>query len=105
VAKLPRSFRERNRTARSFREAFSRLPKRIRDLSREACLEFDRNPDHPSFRHHRLQDNKKGQHKPDSFSVSITMQYRAVYFVGDDGVNVWYWIGTHADFDVFAGRK
>jgi hypothetical protein len=31
------------------------------------------------------------------------MQYRAIYVLGDDGVNVWYWIGTHADFDVFAG--
>ena len=23
------------------------------------------------------------------------MHYRAIYFV-EDGINVWYWIGTHA---------
>ena len=39
-----------------------------------------------------------------SSSVSITMQYRAIYTV-DGTDNVWYWIGTHADYDVFIGKK
>ena len=32
------------------------------------------------------------------------MQYRAIYATDEDGVNVWYWIGTHADYDVFVGN-
>lgn len=63
-----------------------------------------RHPHHPSFRLHELEDNKKGEHVPGSFSVSITRQYRAI-FVHENGVNVWYWIGTHADYDVFTGGK
>lgn len=32
------------------------------------------------------------------------MQYRAVYYK-DGGVNVWYWIGTHAQYDKLVGKK
>ena len=39
---------------------------------------------------------------PGSFSVSVTMNYRAIFFL-DGPVNVWYWIGTHADYDRFTG--
>jgi hypothetical protein len=87
VAKLPSSFRERNRTTRFFRELFARLPQRIQKLTRAACVQFDRNPNHPALRRHDLADNKKGSHVSGSFSVSITMQYRAIYVV-EGGVNV-----------------
>jgi hypothetical protein len=102
VANLPSSFRSRNRTTREFREQFARLPQRIQDLARSACLLFDVSPAHPSLRRHELADSKRASHVPGSFSVSITMQYRAIY-VPVGGVNVWYWIGTHADYDSFTG--
>jgi hypothetical protein len=104
MATLPSSFRERNRTTRQFREQFAALPARIRQLTRDACVLFDQNPSHPSFRLHELADNKKAAHVPGSWSVSITMQYRAIYVVVD-GINVWYWIGTHADYDTFTGKR
>jgi hypothetical protein len=104
MAKLPSSFRARNRTTRQFRDLFEGLPAHIQALTRDACILFDRNPAHRSLRHHELQDNKKAQHVPGSFSVSITMQYRAIY-VREGETNVWYWIGTHAEYDVFTGRK
>jgi hypothetical protein len=72
-------------------------------LVRGACVLFNDNPAHPSLRHHDLQDRKKGNHVAGSFSVSITMQYRAIYVPGDDGVNIWYWIGTHGEYDRFTG--
>ena len=102
MAKLPSSFRARNRTTRQFRELFAALPKRIQLLVREACPLFASNPAHLSLRVHELADSKKGHHVSGSYSVSITMQYRAIYVVVD-GINVWYWIGTHADYDRFTG--
>jgi hypothetical protein len=33
-----------------------------------------------------------------SFSVSINMQYRAIYSVIGE-TNLWYWIGSHADYN------
>ncbi len=103
MAKLPSSFRARNRTTRRFRELYAALPKRIQLLAREACRLFDSNPAHASLRLHELADSKKGQHIPGSISVSITMQYRAIY-IEQDRINVWYWIGTHADYDTFTGK-
>jgi hypothetical protein len=105
VAKLPSSFRSRNRTTRQFRELFAALPPHIQELCRGACVLFDKDPAHPSLRHHELIDTKKGQHLPGSFSISITMRYRAIYVPADDGINIWYWVGTHADYDTFVGGK
>ena len=102
MARLPSSFRARNRTTRSFREQYAALPKHIQDAVRTACVLFDRDPNANGLRLHPLKDHRKGSHLPSSWSVSVTMQYRALYVVTGD-VNVWYWIGTHAEFDTFAG--
>jgi hypothetical protein len=104
MAKLPSSFRARNRTSRNFRDQYAQLPRNVQDLVRAACLLFDRDPSHPSLRHHALRDSKRAKHVPGSFSVTPTMQYRALYVV-QGGVNVWYWIGTHAEYDRFTGQK
>ena len=103
MAKLPSSFQTRNRTARQFREQYARLPPSIQQAIREACILFDRDPAHRSQRHHELRDTKKGHHHSPSFSVSPTMQYRAIYTVAPDGMNVWYWVGTHAEYKQFTG--
>lgn len=104
MAKLPRSFRESNRTTEAFRRQYSKLPPRIQDLTRKGCLLFHADPSAKSLRRHELHDTSKGSHQPKSFSVSITLAYRAIYFVDSVGVNVWYWIGTHAAYDVFTGN-
>jgi hypothetical protein len=83
---------------------FAALPSEVQKLARDAYKLFVQNPAHPSLRHHGLDDTKKGRHKVGSFSVSITMQYRAIYVI-DNGVNVWYWIGTHAQYKTFTASK
>jgi hypothetical protein len=105
MAKLPSSFRARNRTALQYREQYELLPASVKIAVRDACVLFDRDHAHPSLRFHRLDDNKKGRHLPDSFSVSPTMQHRAIFFVDGEGINVWYWIGTHAQYKIFTGSK
>jgi len=93
---------QRNRRTRGFRALFDELPKGIQQLAKFAFGLFLANPYHPSLRRHTLDDNRKGRHRCGSVSVSITMQYRAIY-VEVDGVNVWYWVGTHAQYKVFTG--
>lgn len=67
MAKLPSSFRQRNRTTRHFREQFARLPPEVAEAVRVACRLFDRDPSHHSLRLHRLDDNRKGHHAAGSF--------------------------------------
>jgi len=93
-----------NRRTSSFRSLFTALPPSIRSIARKAFRLFQADPMHPSLRNHALTTTGAGRHIVGSRSVSITMSYRAIYFI-DGETNVWYWIGTHADYDSFVGRK
>ena len=66
-------------------------------------MAFHRNPEAKSFRLHPLHNRKATSHKDGSFSVSIGGKYRAL-FVVDDEVRIWYWIGTHSEYDTFVGK-
>ena len=100
MGKLSLSFRQNNVTKRSFRDQYEKLPSKIQALTRTACELFDKNPCHRSLRLHQLVESGRSNALTNSFSVSITMQYRAIYVI-DGGKNVWYWIGTHAEYDRF----
>ncbi len=77
-----------------------RLPREIQEEADVAFRLFEDNPSHPSLRSHPLK-NKGRRHVLGSVSVSINMDYRAVYFVDETtgGNNVWFWIGSHKSFD------
>jgi hypothetical protein len=94
----------RNRRTHEFRELFGRLPDHVQQLAVAAFELFLEDPSHPSLRHHPLGDNKKGQHRSGSFSVSINLRYRAIY-VRDGDTDVWYWVGSHSDYNAFTGGK
>ncbi len=82
---------------------FANLPETIQAVAEEAYATFLENSNNPSLRHHELKETKKGRHKKSSWSVSVTLRYRAIYFRdGDD--NVWYWIGSHEDYNQFVGN-
>lgn len=94
----------RNVRTAGFKDQLARLPAAIRELADAAYQMFLEDPDHPALRHHALKDTDKGRHRAGSFSVSVTLKYRAIY-VRDGDTNVWYWIGSHADYDTFTGIK
>jgi plasmid maintenance system killer protein len=91
------------RTAESHRLLES-LPTSVRRNAEAAFQMFLASPDHPALRRHPLQDIHRGRHRAESWSVSVNIQYRAIYVVDGD-TNVWYWIGSHADYDRLTGRK
>jgi hypothetical protein len=104
MARLPSSFRKRNRNTRTFRHLYAALPAHVQSAVRDACVVFDNDPFRKSLRRHILKRNSRGKHEDGSVSISVSLDYRAIY-VTEDGINVWYWIGTHADYDTFVGRK
>jgi hypothetical protein len=79
----------RHFASRAFWEAYNKLPKRIRDLADKNFALLKESPQHPS-----LQLKKVGRF----WSVRVGLRYRALA-VETNGDLVWFWIGSHADYD------
>ena len=101
------------RTA-DFKKQLAALPERIQDAACEAFEAFKNDPFEPTLENHGLSDSKKGRHRKGSRAVSVTRRYRAIYVEDDNQrfvpslpkrVNVWYWIGSHEDYNNFIGSK
>jgi len=68
------------------------LPIHVRKQAREAYRMYAADPKHPSLRFKRV------FHDPPTYSVRVGLAYRAVGALVGDTI-IWYWIGTHADYD------
>ena len=79
-------------TAERFRKAFKRLSKAVQRQAKEAYKLFSKNPYHPSLRFKQIHPQKP------IYSVRIGLGYRAVGVRNGDEI-VWFWIGSHADYD------
>ena len=96
--------RNENRRTWEFKEQLKRLPVSIQERAEAAFEYFCNDPTYNGLHVHVLKDNKRGQHYPDSFSVRIDRNHRAIFRVVES-VNLWYWVGTHKDYDTFTGIK
>lgn len=88
----------------SFKQQQSALPEKIQQLAEQAFNLFKTDPAHPSLRSHGLADSNRGRHYLGSVSISITMKYRAIYVETENAI-LWYWIGSHADYNNFIGKS
>jgi len=79
-------------TTKSFRKALATLPDAIRRQAREAYQQFKRDPHYPSLQFKCIHAVKP------IYSARITIDYRAVGILSGDEI-VWFWIGSHADYD------
>jgi len=79
--------------SRTFWDAYGRLPERVRSLADKNYALLKSDPRHPS-----LQFKKVGRF----WSVRVGTRYRALA-VESDGNLIWFWIGSHADYDALIG--
>jgi mRNA-degrading endonuclease RelE of RelBE toxin-antitoxin system len=77
----------------SFRRDFARLPNELQTRVREAYRRFQADPLHPGLQFKRLQAMLP------LWSVRISDSYRAVGVRKGDGEILWFFVGTHADYD------
>ena len=73
----------------SFWAAYTKLPESARSLADKSYALLKENPRHPS-----LQLKKVGRF----WSVRVGRRHRALAVEVDEGL-VWFWIGSHADYD------
>ena len=76
-----------------FTSCFQALPPRIQRLARAKYRLWMQRPSHPG-----LQFKRVGKRKP-VYSVRVGIGWRALGIRVDDDVIVWFWIGSHADYD------
>ncbi len=81
-----------SRTSERFRLAFGRLPARVQTRARAAYRLFRLDPSHPSLRFKQVHPSRA------IYSVRIGLAYRALGVRDGDEI-IWFWIGSHADYD------
>ena len=86
-----------SRTTTEFRRLFADLPEQVQQQTRGAYRQFKEDPSHPSLRFKKVH--------PDLpiYSARITKNYRAVGQLHGDTV-IWFWVGSHADYDKLLGQ-
>ena len=81
-----------SRTTSRFRTAFRRLPPEIRRLAHRTFQAWKHQPDRPSLQFKQVHPTLA------VYSVRVGAHWRAVGVKRQDGM-VWFWIGSHSDYD------
>ena len=81
-----------SRTTARFREALAQLPAHVQRQARDAYKQFIQNPGHPSLRFKPVHATRP------IYAARVSRDYRAVGII-DGEVIVWFWIGSHANYE------
>ena len=87
----------KSRATPRFWAAYRDLPPDIQELARKAYRLFRENPRHPSLQFKRVHDVEP------IYSVRVSLGVRAIGLLENDQM-IWFWIGTHADYDRLLNR-
>ena len=79
-------------TTERFRNLLKRLPQEIQKHVRQTYVQFKENPYHPGLRFKRVHSKRP------IYAVRISKNYR-VLGIQKNGEIVWFWIGSHSDYD------
>lgn len=88
-----------SRTKR-FHELFLLLPQRVQETAQKNYQLWKSNPFHPSL------EFKEVKPKERIWSVRVGIGWRALGVMkpGEEKI-VWFWVGSHADYDKILGKK
>jgi plasmid maintenance system killer protein len=79
------------------------LPKEIREQAHKQFRLYEANPDHPSVNFNPLKNTRRPV-----WSARVNDNYRALAIRTADergqAVMLWFWIGTHAEYDKITAR-
>jgi len=81
-----------SRTTRQFWRLFSDLPSDAQRDALRAYRLFQSNPGHPGLQFKKLEGEDH------IYSARIGLEYRALAVMKKDRT-VWYWIGSHSEYD------
>jgi mRNA-degrading endonuclease RelE of RelBE toxin-antitoxin system len=83
--------------SKRFRHALRQLPVNIQSKARDVYRLFKQNPYHKSLKFKQIHSTKP------IYSVRVGLNHRAVG-VKDDNAIIWFWIGSHEDYNKLIAR-
>jgi len=84
----------------NFRQQFLKLPPQIKETAKKNYELWKQNPFHPSL------EFKPVKPKENIWSVRIGIGWRALGVIKTDKDKiVWFWVGSHAEYDKVLGKK
>ena len=86
-----------SRTTARFRELYQSLPKAVRDQARKAYRLFKDNPEHPSLVFKQVHTVRA------IYSARVNRDYR-VLAIREEDTLIWFWIGSHTDYEKIISR-
>ena len=86
-----------SRTTAQFRALLAALPRHIQRQAIDAYRLFRSNPHHPSLRFKLVHTRQP------MYSARVGIHYRAVGINRENGI-VWFWIGTHGEYEDLLSR-
>lgn len=84
-------------TTARFQKAFRHLPEPVQRQARAAYRLFLNDPHHPSLRFRCVHSTEP------IYSARVGLNYRALG-VRDGDTVVWFWIGSHAEYDTLVSQ-
>jgi inorganic triphosphatase YgiF len=79
-------------TTAQFRKMFSELPAEVQSQARRAYRIFRQNPNQPSLRFKPVHPTRQFIQRESAQAIEQWESWKATKIV-------WYWIGSHADYD------
>lgn len=87
-----------SRTTARFRKALALLPPHVRTRARFAYQLFARDPWHPALQFKRVHPTEP------IYSARVGLGHRALA-VRDGDTVIWFWIGSHAEYDRLVAQQ
>ena len=82
----------KSHTTQRFREALAGLPAHVQRQARVAYTLFAADPTHPSLRFKQVHETRP------IYSARVGLGYRALCVREGEDL-IWFWIGSHAEYD------
>jgi len=82
----------KSHTTDRFRSSFDALPTRVQQSARRAYRLFMKDSRHPSLQFKQVHPSRP------IFSARVALGYRALAVRDDDDL-IWFWVGSHSDYD------
>jgi len=80
------------RVTLKFWKLYAGLPREVQQQARKAYLMWQANPDHPSLRFKRVDEEEP------IYSARVSGDYRVLGVLEGDTV-IWFWIGDHREYE------